>query len=181
MPQPQPHASCQPPPPPVIHPCHRQSGMAIACLGFFQAPDHQRMDSTHDSFHVPDGFEHFPATSPRFGPAKQRPPGSVCGSGPLPASVQGGSPRHTTVCPQHRGVLKKPNNFFPLKTALKDSPQGPPTANRHKPPTANHRRQPLTANRNQLSPTTNRQQPPTAYHCSILFPWSCVMKQRASP
>ena len=36
--------------------------------------------------------------------------------------------------------------FFLLRRALKDSPQGPPTANRHQPPTAN-RQPPPTANR----------------------------------
>ena len=39
-----------------------------------------------------------------------------------------------------RAGFKKPD-FFLLRTALKDSPQGPPTANRQPPPTAN--RQPL--------------------------------------
>ena len=40
--------------------------------------------------------------------------------------------------------------FFSRRTALKDSPQGPPTANRQPPPTVNHHQ----------PPTTNRQ-PPT--------------------
>ena len=50
-------------------------------------------------------------------------------------------------------VRKNPNVFL-LRTALKDSPQGPTTANRHQPPTANCH-QPPTANRHQL-PTTKR-------------------------
>ena len=41
----------------------------------------------------------------------------------------------------HRGVLKEPNIFFLLRTALMDRPQGPPTANRQPPTAAN--RQPL--------------------------------------
>ena len=44
-----------------------------------------------------------------------------------------------------RAVLKKPDFFF-LRTALKDSPQGPPTANRHQPPTAANHHQPPTTN-----------------------------------
>ena len=45
--------------------------------------------------------------------------------------------------------------FFWLWTALKDSTQGPPTANHQTPPTAINR-QPPTANRHQ-PPTANRQ------------------------
>ena len=60
-----------------------------------------------------------------------------------------------------RAVLKKPG-FFLLRTALTDSPQGPPTANRQ-PPTAN--RQPSTANRQ--PPTVNRQ-PSTTRYCAHL-------------
>ena len=53
--------------------------------------------------------------------------------------------------------------FFLLRTALKDRPQGPPTAN-HQPPsglTVNGD-QLLIANRCQPPPTANRQSPPTA-------------------
>ena len=50
--------------------------------------------------------------------------------------------------------------FFLLRTALKDRPKGPPTANRQLPSTAN-RHQPPTTNRHQ-PPTTNRRQPPAA-------------------
>ena len=53
-----------------------------------------------------------------------------------------------------QAVLKKPDFFFG-----KDSPQGPPTANRQ-PPTAANRQPPPTANRRQ-PPTANRRQPPT--------------------
>ena len=63
-----------------------------------------------------------------------------------------------------------------LRTALKDSPQGPPTANRQpptvtnrQPPTAANRQPPTAANRQpptaanrQPPPTANRQPPPTA-------------------
>ena len=45
--------------------------------------------------------------------------------------------------------------FFLLRTALKDRPMGPPTANHQPPPTANH----------QSPPTANGDQPPTANHC----------------
>ena len=48
--------------------------------------------------------------------------------------------------PLLRGVRKKPNMFFLLNTALKDSPRGPPTANRQ-PPTDANRQPPPTANR----------------------------------
>ena len=77
-----------------------------------------------------------------------------------------------------RGVLKG-RYFFLLRTALKDRPKGPPTANRqlpstanrHQPPTTN-RHQPLVTNRRQPPAATNRQlptnanrlQPPTASH-----------------
>ena len=58
-----------------------------------------------------------------------------------------------------RAVLKGPD-FLLLRTALKERPKGPPTANRQLPPTAN-RHQPPTANR-QPRPTANRQPLPTA-------------------
>ena len=61
--------------------------------------------------------------------------------------------------------------FFLLRTALKDSPKGPPTANSHQLPTATNRQpptasgdQPPTANHCQLPPTTNRQPPTAANH-----------------
>ena len=60
-----------------------------------------------------------------------------------------------------RAVLKKPG-FFLLRTALTDSPQGPPTANRQ-PSTAN--RQPSTANRQPS--TVNRQPPGTVLTCMM--------------
>ena len=60
--------------------------------------------------------------------------------------------------------------FFLRRTALKDSPPGPPTAT---PPTTN-RQPPPTTNR-QPPPTANRQLPPTANHCPILFLWFCVL------
>ena len=50
--------------------------------------------------------------------------------------------------------------FFLLRTALKDRPKGPQTANRQLPSTAN-RHQPPTTNRHQ-PPATNRRQPPAA-------------------
>ena len=78
-----------------------------------------------------------------------------------------------------RGVLKGRDFFFLLRTALKDRPKGPPTANRqlpstpnrHQPPTTNrhqppatNRRQPPAATNRQLPTTANRLQPPTASH-----------------
>ena len=60
--------------------------------------------------------------------------------------------------------------FFLLRTALKDRPKGPPTANRQ-PPTANHQPPPTasgdqapTANHCQPPPTTNHQPPTAANH-----------------
>ena len=77
------------------------------------------------------------------------------------------------------GSLRDEIFFFLLRTALKDRPKGPPTANRqlpttancHQPPTTN-RHQPPATNRRQLPAATNRQlpttanrlQPPTASH-----------------
>ena len=74
-----------------------------------------------------------------------------------------------TGCLQRRAVLKGPDFFFfLLRTALKDRPKGPPTANHQPPPTASHQPpptasggQPPTANHCQPPPTTNHQ-PPTA-------------------
>ena len=70
-----------------------------------------------------------------------------------------------------RAVLKGPDFFFVLRTALKDRPKGPPTANRQLPPTANRRQPPPTANHQppaatnrQLPTTANRHQPPITNH-----------------
>ena len=70
----------------------------------------------------------------------------------------------------------EPRSFFFLRTALKDSRQGPPTGNRQPatvtrdqpPPTANRQpptptnHQPPSTNRRQPPPAANRQPPPTA-------------------
>ena len=56
-----------------------------------------------------------------------------------------------------RAVLTKPDLFF----FVEDSPQGPPSADRHQPPSAN-RHQPPSANRHQPPPTANCHQPPAA-------------------
>ena len=61
--------------------------------------------------------------------------------------------------------------FFLLRTALKDRPKGPPTANhqlpstanRHQPPATNRRQPPAATNR-QLPTTANRHQPPITNH-----------------
>ena len=58
------------------------------------------------------------------------------------------------------GSLRDQIFFFLLRTALKDRPKGPPTANRQLPSTAN-RHQPPTTNRHQ-PPATNRHRPPAA-------------------
>ena len=54
--------------------------------------------------------------------------------------------------------------FFLLRTALKDRPKGPPTANCQLPSTANRHQLPTT-NRHQPPPTASGDQPPTANHC----------------
>ena len=56
-----------------------------------------------------------------------------------------------------RGVLRE-LDFFLLRTALRDRPKGPPTAN-HQPPATTNRQPPPTASRQ--PPTANRQSPPT--------------------
>ena len=60
-----------------------------------------------------------------------------------------------------RAVLKGPDFFFLLRTALKDRPKGLPTANRQLPSTAN-RQQPPTATNRQPPTAANRQRRPTA-------------------
>ena len=85
--------------------------------------------------------------------------------------------------PPSSGRSLRDQFFFLLRTALKDRPKGPPTANCHQPPTATNRQPPTTTNRqpptaanrqrrptancqslptatNHQSPTTNRRQPP---------------------
>ena len=68
-------------------------------------------------------------------------------------------------CSAARAVLKGPDFFFLLRTAPKDRPKGPPTANRQLPSTAN-RHQPPTTNRHQ-PPATNRCQPPPTASCQL--------------
>ena len=66
-----------------------------------------------------------------------------------------------------RGVLKgRDFFFFLLRTPLKDSPKGPPTANRQLPSTAN-RHQPPPTTSHQPPPTASGGQPPTANHCQL--------------
>ena len=83
------------------------------------------------------------------------------------AARKGGTPVLSTAggqlpCPHlSRAVLKGPDFFFLLRTALKDHPKGPPTANRQLPSTANCH-QPPTTNRRQLLAVTNRQLPTIA-------------------
>ena len=80
---------------------------------------------------------------------------------------------------QDRGVLKERDFFFfVLRTALKDSPKGPPTANRQLPSTAN-RHQPPTTNRHQ-PPATNRRQPPAATNRQLPTTANCLQPPTAS-
>ena len=86
---------------------------------------------------------------------------------PLPPPPPNPGARHLDVVWRHGGVSPAPGGslrdeifFFLLRTALKDRPKGPPTANRQLPSTAN-RHQPPTTNRHQ-PPATNRRQPPAA-------------------
>ena len=68
--------------------------------------------------------------------------------------------------------------FFLLRTALKDRPKGPPTANRQLPSTAN-RHQPPTTNRHQ-PPATNRCQPPAATNRQLPTNANCLQPPTAS-
>ena len=52
----------------------------------------------------------------------------------------------TAGVPSLKAVLKEPV-FFLFRTALKDRPKGPPTANSHQPPTSTHQTPPTAANR----------------------------------
>ena len=125
----------------------------------------------------------------------QAPPGTEGGPGtsvrcisrntycPRRGDAHAGQPHGTCThgAADGRGVLKGRDFFFffLLRTALKDRPKGPPTANRqlpstanrHRPPTTNrhqppatNRRQPPAATNRQLPTTANRLQPPTASH-----------------
>ena len=67
-------------------------------------------------------------------------------------------------CVAARRAYKEPS-FFLLRTALKDRPQGPSTANRQPLPTATNR-QPPTTNHHQPTATNSHQPPPTANHQS---------------
>ena len=67
------------------------------------------------------------------------------------------------------------------RTALKDSPQGPATADCHQPPTATNHQPPTSTNR-QPPPTTNHQPPTIVQYCfcgAVSCP--CLDQQRASP
>ena len=63
-----------------------------------------------------------------------------------------------------RAILKEPNFFFLLRTALEDRPQRLRTANHQPPPRAN-RHQPPTATNCQPPPSASGDQPPSANHC----------------
>ena len=72
-----------------------------------------------------------------------------------------------TACPRLVGTTQGgplgPRFFFLLRTALKDRPKGPSTANHQPPPTANCRQPPAATNR-QPPTTANRHQPPIPNH-----------------
>ena len=53
------------------------------------------------------------------------------------------------MCCQCQWAVRKNSIFVLLRTALKDSPQGPPTANRHQPPPTANCQPPSAANRHQ--------------------------------
>ena len=85
--------------------------------------------------------------------------------GQLPGNPAPGGPPLGSLWPGRS--LRDQIFFFLLRTALKDRPKGPPTANRQPPPTAANRQrrptancQPLPTATNHQSPTTNRRQPP---------------------
>ena len=65
------------------------------------------------------------------------------------------------VSPFAGGSLRDEIFFFLLRTALKDRPKGPPTANSHQLPTATNRQPPAATNR-QPPTAANRQRRPTA-------------------
>ena len=67
---------------------------------------------------------------------------------------------HSVPC---RGVLKE-LEFFLLRTAQRDRPKGPSTANHQPPPTANRHKPPTAINRRHQPPIPNHQPPPTASH-----------------
>ena len=84
---------------------------------------------------------------------------------------------------QFAGRSLRDQIFFLLRTALKDRPKGPPTANRqvpstttanfHQPPTATNHQPPTATNRrpptaNHQPPATNCRQPPTATNRQLL-------------
>ena len=89
--------------------------------------------------------------------AVARAPPCSCGPGP---EVHRGT-AECTIATVPGGSLRDEFFFcFLLRTALKDRPKGPPTANRQLPSTAN--RQPPTAANRQRRPTANCQPLPTA-------------------
>ena len=93
-----------------------------------------------------------PPSPPLYGP-----------SGPRVRRSSAGMQDHREEAPinstHEQGCPQETQFFLLLRTALQDSPKGPPTANHQPPPTAN--RQP--------PPTANHQPPPTANRCSIPF------------
>ena len=100
---------------------------------------------------------------------------SPCRATP-PAAPQGQAtqPLHDCLsaregCGTCRAVLKGPDFFFFVRTALKDRPKGLPTANSHQPPTATNRQPPTAANRQRRPTAANRQRRPTA-NCQPLPP-----------
>ena len=80
--------------------------------------------------------------------------------------------------PSTQGASLRNDFFFLLRTAFKDSPKGPPTANRQLPSTAN-RHQPPTTNRHQ-PPATNRCQPPAATNRQLPTTANCLQLPTAS-
>ena len=87
-------------------------------------------------------------------PTVMRAPAKFVHDIPSPAFLQ------VFMAPPPQGYPEEARLWYLLRTALKDSPRGPPTANRRPPTPAIH--QPTTANPRQPPPTANRQPPPTA-------------------
>ena len=84
-----------------------------------------------------------------------------CGAQPRPNRPR--SERGAAPLPPRGGPLGTWFFFWP-RTALKDRPKGPPTANRQPPPAATNRQRRPTANHYQPPPTTNHQPPTAANH-----------------
>ena len=103
------------------------------------------------------GGQRKPANDPR---SNQHNPGTPT-TGHLHCTNGTRRNQHSPGTPTMAGGVLKELDFFLLRTALRDRPKGPSTANHQPPPTANRHQLP-TANRCQPPAATNRQPPTTA-------------------